>query len=164
MIQRSPSPMLLVLSCIGVVQGQMPFRPKFFAGEDSPFLEAQRDALNLHEGDDASVSLAAPIAINCTVRGTDFVATLLQKGACSHPISMRGFMKLRAAVCGMHVHVSLLSRQVRSRCSATQGARTKTRQAASGRCTAVRPAPSEWTRACARRLSSRASSAVTAAR
>ena len=54
--------------------------------EDSPFLEAQRDALNLHEGDDASVSFAAPIAINCTVRGTDFTATLLQKGACSHPI------------------------------------------------------------------------------
>ena len=79
--------MLLVLSCIGVVQGQMPFRPKFFAGEDSPFLEAQRDALNLHEGDAESVSLAAPIAIDCTARGTDFTDTLLKRGACSRPSS-----------------------------------------------------------------------------
>ena len=75
-----------LLLCTGAF-GQLPFHPKFLAGgpEDSFSLEAQRDALNLHEGDDASVSLAAPIAINCTVRGTDFVATLLQKGACSHP-------------------------------------------------------------------------------
>ena len=88
MIQRGPSSMLLVLFCIGVVQGQMPFRPKFLAGgpEDSPFLEAQRDALNLHEGDDESVSLAAPIAIDCTARGTDFTTTLLKKGACFRPI------------------------------------------------------------------------------
>ncbi len=83
MVKRGPSSMLLVLFCIGVVQGQMPFRPKFLAGgpEDSPFLEAQRDALNLHEGDDAPVSLAAPIAIDCTARGTNFTAALLKKGA-----------------------------------------------------------------------------------
>ena len=88
MIQRGPSSMLLLLFCIGVVHGQIPSRPKFLAGgpEDSPFLEAQRDALNLHEGDAESVSLAAPITIDCTARGTDFLATLLKKGACSRPI------------------------------------------------------------------------------
>jgi hypothetical protein len=88
MIQRGPSSMLLVLFYIGVVQGQMPFRPKFLAGgsEDSPFLEAQRDALNLHEGDAESVSLAAPITIDCTARGTDLTDTLFKKGACSRPI------------------------------------------------------------------------------
>ena len=87
MIQRGPPSMLLLLLCTGVVYCQMPFRPKFLAGgpEDSPFLEAQRDALNLHEGDDASVAVAAPIAINCTARGTEFKATLLQKGARSRP-------------------------------------------------------------------------------
>ena len=79
----------LLLFFPGVVRGQMPVHPKFLAGgpEDGPFLEAQRDALNLHEGDDESVSLAAPIAIDCTARGTDFTTTLLQKGACSGPIS-----------------------------------------------------------------------------
>ncbi len=82
--------MLLVLFCTGVVQGQTPFRPNFLGSaggpEDSPFIEAQRDALNLHEGDDASVSLAAPITIHCTSRGTDFMDSLLKKGACSCPI------------------------------------------------------------------------------
>ncbi len=84
--------MLLLLFCIGVVHGQIPFRPKFVAElegerpEDSPFLEAKRDALNLHEGDAESVSLAAPIAIDCTARGTDFTTTLLKKGACFRPI------------------------------------------------------------------------------
>ena len=79
-------PLLLVFP--GVVRGQMPVHPKFLAGgpEDGPFLEAQRDALNLHEGDDESVSLAAPIAINCTARGIEFMDTLLQKGACSRPV------------------------------------------------------------------------------
>ena len=76
-------PLLLLFT--GVVRGQLPFHPKFLTSagglEDSPFLEAQRDALNLHEGDDASVAVAAPITINCTVRGTEFKATLLQKGA-----------------------------------------------------------------------------------
>jgi hypothetical protein len=76
-------PLLLVFS--GVVRGQMPVHRKFLGSaggpEDGPFLEAQRDALNLHEGDDAPVSLAAPITINCTARGTDFTTTLLQKGA-----------------------------------------------------------------------------------
>jgi hypothetical protein len=83
MIQRGPPSMLLLLLCTGVVYCQMPFRPKFLAGgpEDSPFLEAQRDALNLH--DDESVSPAAPIAIGCTARGTDFTTTLLKTGACS---------------------------------------------------------------------------------
>jgi hypothetical protein len=84
-------PLLLLFT--GVVRGQLPFHPKFLASagglEDSPFLEAQRDALNLHEGDDASVAVAAPIAINCTVRGTEFKATLLQKGACSRPSHAR---------------------------------------------------------------------------
>jgi hypothetical protein len=77
--------------CIGVVRDQMPFL-EFFAGapEDSPLLQEERNALKLHEGYDASVSLAAPIAINCTVRGTDFMATLLQKGSRSHPISCGG--------------------------------------------------------------------------
>ena len=90
MIQRGPSSMLLVLFCTGVVQGQIPFRPNFLGSAggpaDSPFLEAQRDALNLHEGDDASVSLAAPITIDCTLRGTDFLDSLLKNGACSCPI------------------------------------------------------------------------------
>ena len=82
--------MLLLLLCTAAF-GQLPFHPKFLAGgpEDSPFLEAQRDALNLHEGDDASVAVAAPIAINCTARGTEFKATLLQKGACSRPSHAR---------------------------------------------------------------------------
>ena len=84
-------PLLLLFT--GVVRGQLPFHPKFLASagglEDSPFLEAQRDALNLHEGDDASVAVAAPIAINCTARGTEFTATLLQKGACSRPSHAR---------------------------------------------------------------------------
>jgi hypothetical protein len=79
----------LLLYFAGAVQGQLPFDPKFLAGglEDSRVLEAQRDALNLHEGDDASVSLAAPapIAINCTARGTEFKATLVQKGANFRP-------------------------------------------------------------------------------
>ena len=79
--------MLSLLLVTGAVHGQLPFHPKFLAGrpEESPFLETQRDALNLHEGDDASVSLAAPIAINCTARGTEFKATLAQKGACFRP-------------------------------------------------------------------------------
>ncbi len=76
----------------GLVRGQLPFHPKFLVSagglEDSPFLEAQRDALNLHEGD-ASVAVAAPITINCTARGTEFKATLLQKGACSRPSHAR---------------------------------------------------------------------------
>ena len=78
-------PLLLVFT--GVVRGQMPVHPKFLAGgpEDGPFLEAQRDALNLHEGDDESVSLAAPIAIDCTARGTAFTDTVLKKGAASLP-------------------------------------------------------------------------------
>ena len=84
-------PLLLLFT--GVARGQLPFHPKFLASagglEDSPFLEAQRDALNLHEGDDASVAVAAPIAINCTARGTEFKATLLQKGACSRPSHAR---------------------------------------------------------------------------
>jgi hypothetical protein len=79
----------------GVAHGQMPLHPRFFASaggpEDSPFLEVQRDALNLHEGDDASVALAAPIAIDCTARGTDFKAKLLQKGACSPPKPCKTF-------------------------------------------------------------------------
>ena len=79
-------PLLLLFT--GVVRGQLPFHPKLIL-EDSPFLEAQRDALNLHEGDDASVAVAAPIAINCTARGTEFKATLLQKGACSRPTHAR---------------------------------------------------------------------------
>ena len=79
-------PMLLLLLFTSVVHAQLPFHPKFMAAgpDDSPFLEAQRDALNLHDGgDDASVALVAPIAINCTALGTDFKAVLLQKGA--HP-------------------------------------------------------------------------------
>ncbi len=84
-------PLLLLFT--GVVRGQLPFLPKFLASagglEDSRFLEAQ-DALNLHEGDDASVAVAAaPIAVNCTARGTEFKATLLQKGACSRPSHAR---------------------------------------------------------------------------
>ena len=79
----------VLLLFTGVIRGQLPFHPKFLAPagglEHSPFLEAQRDALNLHEGDDASVAVAAPIAINCTARGTEFKATLLQKGARSRP-------------------------------------------------------------------------------
>jgi hypothetical protein len=92
MIQRGPISMLLLLFCTGVVHSQMPFIPKFLASAESPYanpyLEHQRDALNLHEGD-ASVSLAEPITINCTVRGTDFTATLLQKGSCSRS-TLRG--------------------------------------------------------------------------
>ncbi len=91
-------PLLLVFS--GVVRGQMPVHPKFLGSaggpEASPFLEAQRDALNLHEGDDAPVSLAAPITINCTARGTDFTTTLLQKGARSRPSHAIGSMPTRA--------------------------------------------------------------------
>ena len=83
-------PMLLLLLFTSVVHAQLPFHPKFLAAgpDDSPFLEAQRDALNLHDGgDDASVALVAPIAINCTALGTDFKAVLLQKGA--HPAMHR---------------------------------------------------------------------------
>ena len=62
------------------------FRASLDGPEARPFLEvyteAESDALNLHEGDEASVALAASIAINCTARGTEFKATLLQKGAC----------------------------------------------------------------------------------
>ncbi len=79
--------MILSILFTGLAHGQMPFHPKFLASggglDDSPFLEAQRDArdaLNLHDGEDASVALAAPISINCTARGTEFTATLLQKG------------------------------------------------------------------------------------
>ena len=79
--------MVSLLLVAGVAYGQLPFQPKFLARgpEESPFLETQRDALNLHEGDDASVSLAAPIAINCRARGTEFKATLLQRGAWFRP-------------------------------------------------------------------------------
>ncbi len=84
-------PLLLLFT--GAVRGQLPLHPKFLTSagglEDSPFLEAHRDALNLHEGDDASVALAAPIPINCTARGTELKATLLQKGACSRPGNAR---------------------------------------------------------------------------
>ncbi len=77
-------PMLFPMLFVGLAHGQMPFHPKFLASgggpDDSPLLEAQRDALNLHDGEDASVALAAPIVINCTARGTEFTATLLQKG------------------------------------------------------------------------------------
>jgi hypothetical protein len=82
--------MLLLLLFTSVVHAQLPFHPKFLAAgpDDSPFLEAQRDALNLHDGgDDASVALVAPIAINCTALGTDFKAVLLRKGA--HPTRHR---------------------------------------------------------------------------
>ena len=98
MIQRVATSRLILLFCIGVVHGQIPFRPKFVAEgpEDSPFLEAKRDALNLHEGDAESVSLAAPIAIDCTARGTDFTDTLLKKGACSRPVPAGAKSKLVA--------------------------------------------------------------------
>ena len=85
-------PMLRLLLFTNVVHAQLPFHPKFMAAgpDDSPFLEAQRDALNLHDGgDDASVALVTPIAINCTALGTDFKAVLLQKGA--HPARHRHF-------------------------------------------------------------------------
>jgi hypothetical protein len=127
--------------------------------------------------------VAAPIAINCTARGTEFKATLLQKGACSPPAvvqcpqeapqnpaltSQQQFWDDAVAFCGRPCSADSqqlrVPRQVRWRCSATQRARTPTRRAASGRCTAVRPDRSEWTHACARRRSSRASSTGTVVR
>lgn len=73
--------MLFSVLFVGLAHGQMPFHPKFLASggatEDNPLIEAQRDlrdALNLHDGEDASVALAAPISINCTARGTEFTA------------------------------------------------------------------------------------------
>ena len=81
---------LLLLISLGVVHGQLPFLPKGFPKDLALDSEAKSDALNLHDGDGASLSVAAPMAIDCTVRGTDFLTTLLQKGACSHAISMRG--------------------------------------------------------------------------
>ena len=93
--------MSLMLLFAGLAHGQMPFHPKFLASgggpDDSPFLEAQRDALNLHDGEDASVALAAPISINCTARGTEFTATLLQKGqTCSlFPFVIPGSIVIR---------------------------------------------------------------------
>jgi hypothetical protein len=89
------APMLLLLLFTGVAHAQLPFRPKFLAAgpDDSPFIEARRDALNLHDDDDASVALVAPIAINCTALGTDFKSVLLQKGA--HPApSLRGSIRM----------------------------------------------------------------------
>ena len=98
-------PLLLLFT--GVVRGQLPFHPKFLASagglEDSPFLEAQRDALNLHEGDDASVAVAAPIAINCTARGTEFTATLLKKGdGTFFPVAIPGSIVIRKNKRGFH--------------------------------------------------------------
>ena len=120
-------PLLLLFT--GVVRGQLPFHPKFLASagglEDSPFLEAQRDALNLHEGDDESVSLAAPIAIDCTARGTDFTDAVLKKGAASLPDATDKAIALSesslqrawqfAGYALIGPRVSMLSRQVRLR-------------------------------------------------
>ena len=81
----------LVLLLAGCVQGQVHHRPRFLAQLDAlnlheapaaiPLeLEAQRDALNLHEVPE-DAALSAPIAIDCTARGSNFKTTLLQKGA-----------------------------------------------------------------------------------
>ena len=72
----------LLTLCAGGVLAQLPFRPKFFEADRAagilpePF-EEQKDALNLHE----AVASVAAIAVSCTARGSDFKATLLQKGA-----------------------------------------------------------------------------------
>ena len=72
---------LLLLLCAGRALAQLPIYTKFLEeSDDDPLFEDQRDAFNLHDvlEDVASV---APIAIGCTARGSDFNATLLQKGA-----------------------------------------------------------------------------------
>ena len=91
--------MTLVLLLAVCVQGQVHRWPKFLkepeaspflaqldalnlheAPDAIPFLEAQRDALNLHEVPE-DAALSAPIAIDCTARGSNFKTVLLQKGA-----------------------------------------------------------------------------------
>ena len=75
----------LLALCAGGVLAQLPFRPKFFGAEQAGIMmgelpepsEEQKDALNLHE----AVAAVAAIAVSCTARGSDFQATLLQKGA-----------------------------------------------------------------------------------
>ena len=71
----------LLALCAGGVLAQLPFHPKFFGAEQAGELpepsEEQNDALNLHE----AVASVAAIAVGCTARGSDFKATLLQKGA-----------------------------------------------------------------------------------
>ena len=72
----------LLSLCAGSVLAQLPFHPKFFGADQAGELlpepsEEQNDALNLHE----AVASVAAIAVSCTARGSDFKATLLQKGA-----------------------------------------------------------------------------------
>ena len=75
----------LLALCAGGVLAQLPFHPKFFGAEQAGIMmgelpepsEEQNDALNLHE----AVASVAAIAVSCTARGSDFKATLLQKGA-----------------------------------------------------------------------------------
>ena len=75
----------LLLLWAGGVLAQLPFRPKFFGAEQAGIMmgelpepsEEQKDALNLHE----AVASVAAIAVSCTARGSDFKASLLQKGA-----------------------------------------------------------------------------------
>ena len=71
----------LLSLCAGSVLAQLaqlPFHPKFFGAEQAGELpDEQNDALNLHE----AVASVAAIAVSCTARGSDFQATLLQKGA-----------------------------------------------------------------------------------
>ena len=75
----------LLALCAGGVLAQLPFHPKFFGAEPAGIMmgelpepsEEQNDALNLHE----AVASVAAIAVSCTARGSDFKATLLQKGA-----------------------------------------------------------------------------------
>ena len=78
---RQTSRFFLLALCAGGVLAQLPFRPKFFGAEQAGELpepsEEQNDALNLHE----AVASVAAIAVSCTARGSDFQATLLQKGA-----------------------------------------------------------------------------------
>ncbi len=83
---------VLLLLCAGRALAQLPIRTKFLQdSKDDQLREDQRrgDAFNLHDVPE-DVASVAPIAIGCTARGSDFKATLLQKGAGPHaPVRVR---------------------------------------------------------------------------
>ena len=75
---------VLLASCAGGVLAQLPFLPKFLEADQAGDLEPsedKNDALNLHDAVEHAIASVAAIAVSCTARGSDFKATLLQKGA-----------------------------------------------------------------------------------